>query len=45
MLGSEGFVRAGWVYDMRLHQFAGSGGCVKFIVKGKVSKLAASFSL
>ena len=35
MLDSEGFVRAGWVHDLRLHQFSTSDG-VKFVIKGKV---------
>ena len=35
MLDSDGFVRAGWVHDLRLHQFSTSND-VKFVVKGKV---------
>jgi len=35
MVDSDGFVRAGWVHDLRLHQFSTAAG-VKFVVKGKV---------
>ena len=36
MLDSEGFVKAGWVHDLKLHQFTGTGDNVKFIILGKV---------
>ena len=35
MLDSDGFVKAGWVHDLRLHQFSSADG-VKFVIKGKV---------
>ena len=43
MLDSEGFVRAGWVHDLRLHQFLTADG-VKFVIKGKV-KLSLLYSI
>lgn len=36
MLDSQGFVRAGWVHDLRLHKFSTSQG-TKYVVKGKVN--------
>lgn len=36
MLDSDGFVRAGWVHDLRLHKFSTAEGVTKFVVKGKV---------
>ncbi len=38
MLDSEGFVKAGWVHDLRLHQFK-TGGMVKLVVMAKVKQL------
>ena len=35
MLDSDGFVKAGWVHDMRLRQFT-TGDGVKCVIKGKV---------
>ncbi len=32
MLDAEGFVQAGWVHDLRLHELSSS---VRFVVKGK----------
>ena len=36
MLDSDCFVKAGWVHDLRLHQFKSSGDEVKFLVMAKV---------
>ena len=33
MLDADGFVKAGWVHDLRLHQFSTTDG-VKFVIKG-----------
>ena len=38
MLDSEGFVKAGWVHDLKLYQFkTRSGNAEKFVVMAKVS--------
>ena len=37
MLDSDGFVRAGWVHDLRLHQFSTADDGVKFVIKAKVN--------
>ena len=42
MLDSDGFVRAGWVHDLRLHQFSTPDGW-KFVIKGKVMNLLTLF--
>ena len=38
MLDADGFVQAGWVHDLRLHQFSTTDG-VKFVIKGKVKDM------
>ncbi len=38
MLDSEGFVKAGWVHNLRLHQFK-TGCSVKFVLMAKVQQL------
>ena len=36
MLDSDGFVRAGWIHELRLHRFS-TIDCIKFVIKGKVN--------
>ncbi len=37
MLDSEGFVKAGWVHDLKLHQVKHNGdGITKFVVMARV---------
>ena len=35
MLDSDGFVKSGWVHDLRLHEFT-TCDCVKCVIKEKV---------
>ena len=35
MLDADGFVKAGWVDDVKLHQFSTTDS-VKFVIKGKM---------
>jgi len=36
MLDSEGFVKAGWVHDLRLHNINNGEGTSKYLVMAKV---------
>ena len=36
MLDSEGFVKAGWVHSLKLHEFQFNGS-IKYVIMGEVS--------